>query len=73
MLTDAARRAAAREEPPESAGSYRLHATEVSGTGGLVELAQALHRPPSRTSAHDGAAPSSLSGSLSEPEEPHVA
>ncbi|MFC7510805.1 hypothetical protein ACFQV4_07250 [Streptomyces thermocarboxydus] len=60
MLTDAARRAAAREEPPESAGSYRLHATEVSGTGGLVELAQALHRPPSRTSAHDGAAPSSF-------------
>ncbi|MDT6981957.1 MAB_1171c family putative transporter [Streptomyces lusitanus] len=73
MLADAARRAAAREEPPESAGSYRLHATEVSGTGGLVELAQALHPRPARTSARDGAAPSSLSGSVSEPEEPHVA
>lgn len=70
MLTDAARRAAAREEPPETPGTYRLHATEVSGTGGLVELAQALHRPPA---ARDGAAPSSLTGSVSEPEEPHVA
>ncbi|MFF9483783.1 MAB_1171c family putative transporter [Streptomyces sp. NPDC014676] len=68
MLADAARRAAAREEPHETAGTYRLHATEVSGTGGLVELAQALHRPPA---AH--AAPSSPTGTVTEPEEPHVA
>ncbi|MER6623425.1 MAB_1171c family putative transporter [Streptomyces sp. NPDC000931] len=70
MLADAARRAAAREEPPETAGTYRLHATEVSGTGGLVELAQALHRPPA---ARAGAAPSSPTGTVTEPEEPHVA
>ncbi|MFF8099353.1 MAB_1171c family putative transporter [Streptomyces sp. NPDC016640] len=69
MLADAARRAAAREEPPETAGAYRLHATEVSGTGGLVELAQALHRPPAATAATGDALPSSLA----EPEEPHVA
>lgn len=73
MLTDAARRAAGREEPPETAGTYRLHATEVSGTGGLVELAQALHRPPSRPAPPDGAAAPSLPGSVTEPEEPHVA
>ncbi|EFE69685.1 MAB_1171c family putative transporter [Streptomyces viridosporus] len=66
MLTDAARRAAAREEPPETAGTYRLHATEVSGTGGLVELAQALHRQPA-------AAPPTAAGPTTEPEEPHVA
>ncbi|MER7489542.1 MAB_1171c family putative transporter [Streptomyces sp. NPDC126497] len=70
MLADAARRAAAREEPPETAGTYRLHATEVSGTGGLVALAQALHRPPA---ARGGAAPPSPTGTASEPEEPHVA
>ncbi|MFI8093643.1 MAB_1171c family putative transporter [Streptomyces sp. NPDC086080] len=69
MLADAARRATAREEPPRTGGpradgTYRLHATEVSGTGGLVELAQALRHPPSRTS---------LPGSVTEPEEPHVA
>ncbi|CAL9448637.1 hypothetical protein SUDANB176_02394 [Streptomyces sp. enrichment culture] len=68
MLADAARRAAAREEPPETAGTYRLHATEVSGTGGLVELAQALGRPPAGTAA----APSTT-GPTTEPEEPHVA
>ncbi|WP_030859650.1 MAB_1171c family putative transporter [Streptomyces sp. NRRL S-37] len=68
MLADAARRAAAREEPPETAGTYRLHATEVSGTGGLVELAQALHRPPDARTA-----PSSPTGTVTEPEEPHVA
>src|SRR5690606_38007778 len=33
MLTEAARRAAARAEPPQGSGTYRLHATEVSGTG----------------------------------------
>jgi hypothetical protein len=69
MLADAARRAAAREEPPETTGAYRLHATEVSGTGGLVELAQALHRPPTAPAAPGGAVPPSLA----EPEEPHVA
>ncbi|MET9368577.1 MAB_1171c family putative transporter [Streptomyces griseoflavus] len=73
MVADAARRAAAGEEPPESAGTYRLHATEVLGTGGLVELAQALHRPSAPVSAPDGAAPSSLPATLPEPEEPHVA
>ncbi|MEU5519595.1 MAB_1171c family putative transporter [Streptomyces sp. NPDC047860] len=79
MLADAARRAAAREEPPQSGGTYRLHATEVSGTGGLVELAEALHRPLGAGAASDGAAPSSLTGSAgsagsrTEPEEPHVA
>ena len=62
MLADAARRAAAREEPPDTDGVYRLHATEVSGTGGLVELARALH-----------GAPSSLTRTVTEPEEPHVA
>ncbi|MBT2414618.1 hypothetical protein J7I94_29405 [Streptomyces sp. ISL-12] len=46
MLTDAARRAAAREEPLDSPSTYRLRATEVSGTGGLVELAQAMERSP---------------------------
>jgi hypothetical protein len=44
MLTDAARRAAACQAPLDTPSSYRLHATEVSGTGGLVELAQALAR-----------------------------
>ncbi|MEU6404607.1 MAB_1171c family putative transporter [Streptomyces sp. NPDC046985] len=46
MVADAARRAAAREEPLEAPSGYRLHATEVSGTGGLVELAQAVLRSP---------------------------
>ncbi|MEU7472901.1 MAB_1171c family putative transporter [Streptomyces sp. NPDC044984] len=73
MLADAARRAAAREDPPETAGTYRLHATEVSGTDGLVELAQALHRPPSATAAPDGAAPPATTEAVTEPEEPHVA
>lgn len=44
MVADAARRAAAREEPLGSPSTYRLYATEVSGTGGLVELARALAR-----------------------------
>ncbi|MFI2504831.1 MAB_1171c family putative transporter [Streptomyces sp. NPDC018972] len=76
MLADAARRAAAREEPPETAGTYRLHATEVSGTDGLVELAQALRRPPSATTATtapDGAVPPATTEAVTEPEEPHVA
>ncbi|MFI2639998.1 MAB_1171c family putative transporter [Streptomyces sp. NPDC018610] len=53
MLADAARRAAAREEPLRAPSGYRLHATEVSGTGGLVELARELVRPPDGTAAAD--------------------
>ncbi|MET7568631.1 MAB_1171c family putative transporter [Streptomyces sp. NPDC005492] len=44
MVADAARRAAAREEPFGTPSTYRLYATEVSDTGGLVELARALAR-----------------------------
>ncbi|MGY4976273.1 MAB_1171c family putative transporter [Streptomyces sp. 900105755] len=44
MVSDAARRAAAHEEPRTTPSTYRLHATEVAGPGGLVELAQALTR-----------------------------
>jgi hypothetical protein len=54
MLADAARRAAAREEPPGAPSGYRLHATEVSGTDGLVELAQALVRPPAEITVREG-------------------
>ncbi|MFE9770589.1 MAB_1171c family putative transporter [Streptomyces sp. NPDC005931] len=64
MLADAARRAAAREEPPQTTATYRLHATEVSGTSGLVDLARALGRPPA-------APPPSVA--VTESEEPHVA
>jgi hypothetical protein len=49
MVADAARRAAAREAPFVTPSTYRLYATEVSDTGGLVELARALAR--SRPSA----------------------
>lgn len=73
MLTDAARRATAHEEPPDATGSYRLHATEVPGASGLVELSQALHRLPGRAGAPGGPDPSALTGPLTEPEEPHVA
>ncbi|NED18956.1 hypothetical protein G3I31_12600, partial [Streptomyces sp. SID9913] len=59
-----------RAEPPQGSGTYRLHATEVSGTGGLVELAQALTRPPA---APDGTVPSAMADPMAEPEEPHVA
>ncbi|MER6219089.1 MAB_1171c family putative transporter [Streptomyces sp900105755] len=44
MVSDAARRAAAHEAPRTTPSTYRLHATEVAGPGGLVELAQALTR-----------------------------
>ncbi|MEU9404938.1 MAB_1171c family putative transporter [Streptomyces sp. NPDC048281] len=44
MVSDAARRAAAHEEPRTTPSTYRLYATEVAGTGGLVELAHALTR-----------------------------
>jgi uncharacterized membrane protein len=54
MLADAARRAAAREEPLDSPSTYRLHATEVSGTSGLVELAQALALSPAATAVREG-------------------
>lgn len=50
MVADAAGRAADRDEPQATPSTYRLYATEVSGTGGLVELAQALAR-----STHAGA------------------
>ncbi|WP_328560291.1 MAB_1171c family putative transporter [Streptomyces coelicoflavus] len=73
MLADAARRAAAHEEAPATTGSYRLHATEVPGPSGLVELSQALHHPPGRATAPGGTSPSALTGTLTEPEEPHVA
>ncbi|POX53799.1 hypothetical protein C3489_15215 [Streptomyces sp. Ru71] len=46
MLAAATRRAAAQEPPLDAPCPYRLHATEVPGTGGLVELAQALCRSP---------------------------
>ncbi|GAA3235608.1 MAB_1171c family putative transporter [Streptomyces sp. NPDC006186] len=42
MLAAAARRAAAHEPPLDAPSPYRLHATEVPGTSGLVELARAL-------------------------------
>ncbi|MEV0633938.1 MAB_1171c family putative transporter [Streptomyces sp. NPDC050619] len=42
MVADAARRAADREAPQATASTYRLHATEGCGTGGLLELAQAI-------------------------------
>ncbi|MFH0518936.1 MAB_1171c family putative transporter [Streptomyces sp. M41] len=45
MLAAAARRARAHEEPLGTPSTYRLHATEVAGAGGLVELAQALTAP----------------------------
>ena len=44
MVADAAHRAAAREEPFATPSTYRLYATEVSDTCGLVELARALAR-----------------------------
>lgn len=42
MVADAARRAAAQEQPFNTPSTYRLYATEVSDTVGLVELARAL-------------------------------
>ncbi|MDH6627186.1 hypothetical protein M2271_005010 [Streptomyces sp. LBL] len=44
MVADATHRAAARQAPLATPSTYRLYATEVPGTGGLVELAQALAR-----------------------------
>ncbi|WP_030419719.1 MAB_1171c family putative transporter [Streptomyces sp. SCSIO 75703] len=54
MLTDAARRAAAHEEPPADPSTYRLHATQVSGPGALVELARTLGRAPAGAPAREG-------------------
>ncbi|MET8243103.1 MAB_1171c family putative transporter [Streptomyces sp. NPDC005202] len=54
MLADAARRAAAGEEPLRTPSGHRLHATEVSGTSGLVQLAQALARSPAVTTLSEG-------------------
>ncbi|MFD0314806.1 MAB_1171c family putative transporter [Streptomyces flavalbus] len=68
MLTDAARRAAAREAPLDHPSTHRLHATEASGasgTSGLVELSQALHHAPTPHEDTARATPN--------PEEPHVA
>ncbi|WP_367323403.1 MAB_1171c family putative transporter [Streptomyces sp. HUAS ZL42] len=54
MVADAARRAAAREEPLDAPSMYRLYATEVSGPGGLVQLAQALTRSPLVSAVREG-------------------
>ncbi|MFF0157972.1 MAB_1171c family putative transporter [Streptomyces sp. NPDC005263] len=54
MVTDAARRAAARETPLVTPSAYRLYATEVAGTGGLVELAQALTRSAHVSAVREG-------------------
>lgn len=54
MLTAAAGRAAARQEPFETPSTYRLHAMEDSGAGGLVELAQVLGRTPAANTVSEG-------------------
>ncbi|MER7495459.1 MAB_1171c family putative transporter [Streptomyces pharetrae] len=54
MLDAAARRAAARQAPLPTPSSHRLHATEASGPGALVELAQALARTPAPNTAGEG-------------------
>ncbi|MEU9335758.1 MAB_1171c family putative transporter [Streptomyces sp. NPDC048290] len=54
MLVDAARRAAAREQPLDPPSTYRLHATEVSDSSGLVELAHALRHSAVATAAREG-------------------
>ncbi|MEU3658660.1 MAB_1171c family putative transporter [Streptomyces sp. NPDC032940] len=54
MLADAARRAAAREAPLDTPSGYRLHATEVSGPGGLVELARTLAASTAGDAGCDG-------------------
>jgi hypothetical protein len=72
MLADAALRAAAREEPLDSPSTYRLHATEVSGTGELVALARALASAPAGTAVREGTVKTSH-GPMAESEEPHVA
>ncbi|MFC9285563.1 MAB_1171c family putative transporter [Streptomyces sp. NPDC057052] len=54
MLAEAARRAAAREAPCGAPSAHRLHATEVSGAAGLVELARELARTPVPDTAGEG-------------------
>jgi hypothetical protein len=54
MVAEAARRAADRVEPQATPSTYRLYATEVSGTGGLVELAQALTRSARAGAVREG-------------------
>ncbi len=54
MLAAAAGRAAGGEEPLETPSTYRLHATEVSGAGGLVELAEALGRTAAADTVREG-------------------
>ncbi|MFE9673166.1 MAB_1171c family putative transporter [Streptomyces sp. NPDC006259] len=54
MVAEAARRAAAREAPCETPSTHRLHATEVSGAAGLVELAQALAVTPAADAVGEG-------------------
>ncbi|MFJ2903252.1 MAB_1171c family putative transporter [Streptomyces sp. NPDC087212] len=55
MLADATRRAAAHEVPPGPAPvPYRLHATEVTGPGGLVELARELAAAPGPDTSGEG-------------------
>ncbi|MGW4170819.1 MAB_1171c family putative transporter, partial [Streptomyces chartreusis] len=54
MLATAAGRAAAREEPLRTPSTCRLHATEMSGAGGLVELAQALGATPAADTVREG-------------------
>ncbi|MEU6353809.1 MAB_1171c family putative transporter [Streptomyces sp. NPDC047072] len=54
MLTAAARRAAAREQPVETPSTHRLHATEISGAAGLVELARVLGRTPAVDTVREG-------------------
>ncbi|MET8824855.1 MAB_1171c family putative transporter [Streptomyces sp. NPDC004610] len=54
MVTDAARRAAAREQPLDPPSTYRLYATEVSDSSGLVELAHAMRYSPVSALAREG-------------------
>lgn len=55
MLADATRRAAAHEEAPWPPRTYRLHATETSGTSGLVALARELtERSPAAGTVPEG-------------------
>ncbi|MFE4666658.1 MAB_1171c family putative transporter [Streptomyces sp. NPDC056716] len=54
MLTDAARRAAAGEQPLEPPSTYRLYATEVCDSSGLVELAHAVRQSPVSDTACEG-------------------
>ncbi|MEV7435434.1 MAB_1171c family putative transporter [Streptomyces griseoviridis] len=54
MLTDAVRRAAVHELPSGPASAHRLHATEVAGTDGLVELARELATTPLLDTVSEG-------------------